>query len=86
MTITQDQLDSFHVFASEKVNNGGLELTWPELFDLWRIENPTADQQAEIYAALDESLADIEAGRTQPVAEAWMTFEQSITFPNETPS
>ena len=70
MTITQDHLDSFHVFASQKLNNGHSELTWPELFDMWRIENPNADQQAEIYAALDESLADIEAGRTQPVAEA----------------
>ena len=70
MTITQDQLDSFHEFASEKLGDGGSALTWPELFDLWRIENPTADQQAEIYAALDESLEDIQAGRTQPVAEA----------------
>ena len=70
MTITQDQLDSFHEFASEKLSSGGSALTWPELFDLWRIENPTADQQAEIYAALDESLEDIQAGRTQPVAKA----------------
>lgn len=63
MVITQDQLDSFHQFATEKLNDNGSELSWPELFDLWRLENPTADQQAEIYAALDESLDDIERGR-----------------------
>lgn len=55
MPITHEQLDSFHRFATEKLHNGGSDLSWPELFDLWRIENPTADQQAEIYSALDES-------------------------------
>ena len=66
MSITQDQLDNFHQFATEKLGNGGADLSWPELFDLWRIENPTADQQAEIYAALDESLNDIRNGRHRP--------------------
>ena len=69
MPITQEQLDSFHRFATEKLHNGGSDLSWPELFDLWRIENPTADQQAEIYAALDESLDDIENGRHRPADE-----------------
>jgi len=69
MSITQGQLDNFHQFATEKLSNGGADLSWPELFDLWRIENPTADQQAEIYAALDESLADIQNGRHRPADE-----------------
>ena len=70
MAMTQGQLDSFHQFATEKLGGGGSELSWPEVFHLWRIENPSAVEEAEIYAALDESLEDIEAGRTQPVDEA----------------
>ena len=69
MSITQGQLDNFHQFATEKLDNGGADLSWPELFDLWRIENPTADQQAAIYVALDESLDDIQNGRHRPAGE-----------------
>jgi hypothetical protein len=69
MPITQEQLDAFHRFATAKLSNGGSELTWPELFDLWQIENPTVAEQDEIYAALDESLDDIENGRHRPAAE-----------------
>ena len=66
MAITQNELDSFHQFASDRLGSVGSELSWPELIDLWRIENPAADQQAEIYAALDESLEDIDSGRHRP--------------------
>lgn len=69
MAITQEQLDSFHRFASERLGNGGRDLSWSEMLDLWRIENPSADQQAEIYAALDESLSDIQQERHRPVDE-----------------
>lgn len=69
MTITQEQLDSFHQFATETLSSREANLSWPELFDLWRIENPTADEQAEIYAALDESRDDIQNGRHRPVRE-----------------
>jgi len=69
MTITHDQLDSFHKFAAEKLDNDGADMSWPELVDHWRIENPTADEQAEIYAALDESFHDIENGRHQPTGD-----------------
>jgi hypothetical protein len=69
MGITQDQLDSFHRFAMERLSDGGANLSFGELFELWRIENPTADERAEIYAALDESLDDIEHGRYRPADE-----------------
>lgn len=70
MAITQEQLDSFHQFASDRLLSSGQEISWQELFYLWRLENPTAVEEADIYAALDESLSNIENGKAQPLDEA----------------
>lgn len=62
----QEQLDHFYRFATDQLANGGSEKSIDELYDQWRFENPTAGQQADIYAALDESLDDIENGHHRP--------------------
>ena len=46
MGISQEQLDSFHQFASEKVNNGGSELTMPDLVQLWANEHHKMEQDS----------------------------------------
>ncbi len=76
MAVTQEQLDSFHRFATDKVNNGGAELSVADLYNLWRLENPTAEEQKDIDAALAEGLDDIRAGRTQPADEVMRELKQ----------
>ncbi|QDT66585.1 hypothetical protein [Calycomorphotria hydatis] len=66
MAITYEQLDQFHQFASDQLKRTSNKISWPELFELWRLENPSVDEQTEIYAALDESWEDIQQGRHRP--------------------
>jgi predicted transcriptional regulator len=40
-----------------------------ELFDLWRIEHPSPEEQAEVDEAIREGLADLAAGRYRPASE-----------------
>jgi hypothetical protein len=68
MIATHEQLDSFHRFAQQKLQNGGAE-SLEELLDLWRIENPTDEVKADIHAAIRQGLADIAAGRGREVEE-----------------
>ena len=77
MAVTQDQLDDFHRFASEKLNNGGANLSWDELFILWQSEH----ERDEINAAIREGLADVEAGRHQPAREAMEDIRKEFGFP-----
>lgn len=64
MPVTQQQIDSFHRYATERLSNRGAELSIDELFDLWRIENPTPEELHADVLAVKASLRDIEAGGT----------------------
>jgi hypothetical protein len=68
MSTTLDELAAFQQFAVQKVDSGEAE-SLEELFDLWRLEHPTAEEQAEIHEAIRQGLADIEAGRYRPAEE-----------------
>ena len=68
--MTKSQLDSFHQFATEKLNHGDPGMSWSEMFDLWQLENPTTEEEAGIREALDESRDDIRNGRTRPADQA----------------
>ena len=83
MTVTQEQLDSFHRFASEKLGNGDSELTWQELLEWWRVENPTPEEQREAHAAIREGLADVEAGRYRPAEEVMDELYGKHNLPSE---
>ena len=65
MPVTLTELESFHQFAQQKLRNGGAESV-EELLDLWRIHNPTPEEQAEIHAVIRQGLEDINAGRGRP--------------------
>lgn len=77
MAVTQDQLDDFHRFASDKLANGGADLSWDELFILWQSEY----ERDEVDAAIREGLADVEAGRVQPANEAMEEIRKEFDFP-----
>ena len=68
MSVSLDQLDDFHRFAQQRLQNSDTE-SLEELVDLWRIEHPSAEEQAEIHEAIRQGLADIEAGRYRPASE-----------------
>ena len=76
MTVTQQQLDDFHRFASEKLANGSAELTWDELFIWWR----SSRDRESVNAAIRQGLADIDAGRYQPADEAMEEIRQEFGF------
>jgi hypothetical protein len=68
MSATFDQLAAFQQFAVQKVDAGEAE-SLEELFDLWRLEHPTPEEQADIHAAIRQGLADIKAGCGRPVED-----------------
>ena len=69
MPLTQEQIDSFHRFASEKMSNGGANMTMQEILQLWSLENPTDQERAEVNAIIRQGDEDIAAGRGRPVDE-----------------
>jgi len=67
---TQQQIDSFHQFALKQVSNGGSGLSLEQLFDLWQVQNPSAEELSESVAAVKSALRDMENGDTgRPVED-----------------
>lgn len=62
MPLTQEQIDSFHRFASEQLRNGPAEVTIDELYDLWRARNPAPEELHADVLAVKASLRDMENG------------------------
>ena len=58
---TQEQVDSFHRFASERLR-GGSELSVDELYDLWRIEDPSPAELDENVRAVQAAIDDFQNG------------------------
>jgi len=61
---TQQQLESFHRFASEQLQKGVQVLSMGDLVDLWELHNLPAEQMDENVAAIQASLNDMLAGET----------------------
>jgi hypothetical protein len=82
MSTIPDDLAAFQQFAHQKVDAGEAE-SLEELFDLWRLEHPTADEQAEVRESIRQGLADIEAGRYRPADEVMQEFRAKYNLPRE---
>ncbi len=82
MPVTLEQLEDFHRFAQAKVGNGGVE-SMEELVDLWRIEHPSPEEQAEIHAIIRQGIADIKAGRGRPADEVMSELRRKYNLPAE---
>ncbi len=62
--MTRQEIDSFHQFATSQLNfDEPDEPSRDEVFDLWRIANPSSTEMSESLASLRRGLADTEAGR-----------------------
>jgi predicted transcriptional regulator len=82
MSTAHDQLAAFQQFAHRKFDAGEAE-SLEELFELWRLEHPTAEEQAEVHEAIRQGLADIEAGRFRPADEVMRDLRAKYNLPRE---
>lgn len=62
MATTEQELDSFTIYARQRIQAGHRDLTIDELFDQWRAENPSDEQYAENVAAINASIKDFKNG------------------------
>jgi hypothetical protein len=68
MSTAKQDVASFTNFAMAKIGAGGSQLTIDELFDQWRVENPSDEQYAENVAAIRASIEDFKAGERGTIA------------------
>ena len=69
MIVTKQDIERFHEFAVSRISDGEDELTWRQLFELWRLDNPSDEERAQDVAAIQQSLDAMAAGRMRPFSE-----------------
>jgi len=84
MIVTREELDRFHDFAIAQVSQGRGEMTWLELFDLWKLENPTLAEQLANTAAVRQALTAMDEGRMRPFSAFDAEFRQRHGLRDET--
>lgn len=52
--VTQNQIDSFHQFASKQLTGDGSDRSIDELYDMWRTQTATPEDLAAVQAAIDD--------------------------------
>lgn len=86
MTTTAQELESFVQFAKTRLAAAEIEPSLDELFDLWRMENPSDADYVENIAAIAEAIQDFEGGdRGRPAGElhGTLSFERYLrTMPD----
>lgn len=82
MNVTREDLDRFHDFAVSLVSGEQSELTWLQLFELWRLENPSVDEHRENVAAIQEALDAMDAGRMRPFSAFDSDFRERHDITN----
>lgn len=76
MTVTKNDIQSFHQFADDKLANGGVG-SLHKLVTEW-------EERQEVNAAIREGIADVEAGRTEPFFESQNRFREERNLPPRT--
>ena len=62
MATTEQDLASFSSFVKQQIESGKSEQSIDELFDQWRLENPSDELYAENVAAINASIQDFQSG------------------------
>ena len=76
---TQDQINSFHQFATSQLKSGSA-LSIDELYDSWRTENSSPEDNAAVEAAID----DMENGdRGVPIGEHLTQVQEKYNLPRK---
>ena len=61
MTV-KEQIDSFHRFAMQQVEDGQADWSLDALYDQWRMENPSPAETEENIAAIQAAIDDMNRG------------------------
>ena len=83
MIVTKQDLERFHQFAVSQISGRGNELTWRQLFELWRLDNPSGEEHAQELAAIRQSLDAMKAGRMRPFSEFDAEFRTRHSITND---
>ena len=62
MATAEQDLQSFTSFVRQRIESGSAPTSIDELFDQWRLENPSDDLYAENVAAINASIHDFQNG------------------------
>lgn len=62
MSDSKDHIESFHRFALAQLDKLDANATIDELYDQWRLENPTREEQEADSLAVNAALRDMENG------------------------
>jgi hypothetical protein len=79
MSVTQQDLDRFHEFASHLIRNGGMDSSLEDLIAKWR----AARERDEVNSALREAIDDLNAGRARPADEVTNDLRKKHRLPAE---
>lgn len=82
MSTTAQELESFTQFARVRLAAGNIEQSLEELFDLWRLENPSDTGYAENVSAIAEAIEDFKNGdRGRPAGELSRELRKELGNP-----
>jgi hypothetical protein len=79
MSTAEQDIAAFTNFALQRIESGDRDPTIDELFDQWRIENPTNYEYAENVAAVRASIADFRAGERGTIADEHLAQLRRLT-------
>ncbi len=77
MFVTESEIDAFGHFAKEQIGAGGVGVSFQQILDKWQ-----AKREAEAVADdIRQGIADIEAGKGKPVAQAFADVREKLGLP-----
>jgi len=77
MSTTQEEIDRFHHFASEKLSNGRADLSMDELYRQWQTEQ----EKSAAIASIERGLEDADAGRLRSLEDVDADVRNELSFP-----
>jgi hypothetical protein len=84
MSITQQDLDGFYQFASDRILHGGANGTLADLINEWHIQHGSSEASPVDVLAVKASLRDMEAGETGlPFHEFASEFRRRNNIPSD---
>jgi hypothetical protein len=79
-----NDLQAVKGFIEENLSNGGANLTVDEAIMNWEIENQTEEVREETFQAIQQGLADVDAGRLRSLEDFDRDFRKKHgLFPHQ---
>jgi hypothetical protein len=76
-----NDLRAFRQYIDQQLSNGGAEMTLDEALINWEVENQTDEERNDALRAIQEGLADVDAGRTRHFEEFDREFRSKHGLP-----